>query len=346
MIFRTVRVDRWRVLAAAFEPTLSVSSARRRRTVTGPNRLALTSILVVLLSVASRQAGATWSIVAVDPITREVGAAAATCTVGVELIYGGVPGRGVIVAQAATNLSARRRGVEMIAAGAGPREIISLLASEEFNPGGLWNASWREQQYGVAVLGAGPAAGHFTGVETVPWSGGLAEGTVSVQGNMLYSRDVVDAAFRSFRESGRSENCTPHLAERLIRALEAGATRGGDKRCPRARAALTAFVAVADPEDPAETPSLFLVAPRAFGVLGSIRHRLFPYSPSAETPPPVTELRARYEEWLRSQAKRKRSSCGNGGFQPSPAKASWPRNKAPKPAWHGAFQSIRGTVWR
>ena len=276
------------------------------------NRFALTGILVVLLLAASRQAGATWSVVAVDPITREVGAAAATCTVGVEIIYGGVPGRGVIVAQAATNLGARRKGVGMIASGAGPREVISLLASKEFNPGGLWNlwhASWREQQYGVAVLGADPSASHFTGVETVPWSGGVAEGTVSVQGNMLYRREVVHAAFRAFRASGRSKNCTQHLAERLLRALEAGAARGGDKRCPRERAALTAFVAVARPEDPADAPSLFLVAPRAFGLLGSIRHSLFPYSPSAETPPAVMELREMYEEWLRTDPKRKRSSC-------------------------------------
>ena len=280
--------------------------------VMGSNRFALTGILVVLLLAASRQAGATWSVVAVDPITREVGAAAATCTVGVEIIYGGVPGRGVIVAQAATNLGARRKGVGMIASGAGPREVISLLTSNEFNPGGLWNlwhASWREQQYGVAVLDADPSASHFTGVETVPWSGGVAEGTVSVQGNMLYGREVVHAAFRAFRASGRSKNCTQHLAERLLRALEAGAARGGDKRCPRERAALTAFVAVARPGDPADVPSLFLVAPRAFGVLGSIRHSLFPYSPSAETPPAVTELREMYEEWLRTHPKRKRSSC-------------------------------------
>ena len=274
------------------------------------NRFALTGILVVLLSVTSQRAGATWSIVAVDPITREVGAAAASCTVGVEIIFGAVPGRGVIVAQAATNFSARRRGVAMIASGAGPREIISLIASEEFNPGNFWSASWREQQYGVAVLGAEPAASHFTGVETVPWSGGVAEGTVSVQGNMLYGREVVHAAFQSFQESGRSNGCRPYLAERLLRALEAGAARGGDNRCPRERAALTAFVAVARPGDPADAPSLFLVAPRAFGVLGSIRHRLFPYSPSAETLPAVAQLRGMYEEWLRTDPKRKRSSCG------------------------------------
>jgi hypothetical protein len=58
-----------------------------------------TCLLLVSVSVACGQAGATWSIVAVNPVTREVGAAAAMCTVGVELIQGGVAGKGIIVAQ-------------------------------------------------------------------------------------------------------------------------------------------------------------------------------------------------------------------------------------------------------
>ncbi len=244
------------------------------------------------------EAWATWSIVAVDPETRDVGAAAATCTVGVEVIHGAVPGRGLILAQAATNLAARRRGVEMIASGASPREVIDLIATEEFNPGRPWNAPWSEQQYGVAVLGADPAALHFTGADTVPWSGAQAEGNVSVQGNMLYGPEVVDAAFRAFRQGAGSPTCRRSLAERLLLALEAGAEQGGDKRCSRARGALTAFLAVSRPDDSADSPSLYLVAPKAFGLLGSLWHMLFPYSPSEGTPPPVRQLRDMYESWL------------------------------------------------
>ncbi len=244
------------------------------------------------------EARATWSIAAVDPETREVGAAAATCTVGVEVIHGAVPGRGLILAQAATNLAARRRGVEMIASGASPREVIDVIATEEFNPGRLWNAPWREQQYGVAVLGADPAALHFTGADTVAWSGAQAEGNVSVQGNMLYGPEVVDAAFRAFREGAGSPICRRSLAERLLLALEAGADQGGDKRCSRDRGALTAFLAVSRPDDSADSPSLYLVAPKAFGLLGSLWHMLFPYAPSEGTAPPVRQLRDLYESWL------------------------------------------------
>lgn len=263
-----------------------------------PRLLLLWLALDLALGAVPEEAFATWSIVAVDPETREVGAAAATCTVGVEVIYGVVPGKGVILAQAATNLAARRRGTSMIASGASPREVIDVIATEEFNPGRPWRAPWSQQQYGVAVLGAEPAALNFTGTDTLPWSGARAEDNVSVQGNILYGPEVVDAAFRAFREGADSPGCRRSLAERLLLALEGGAGQGGDNRCSRERGALTAFLSVARPDDPADSPSLYLVAPRAFGLLGALRHMVFPYSPSEETPPPVRQLREMYAKWL------------------------------------------------
>jgi uncharacterized Ntn-hydrolase superfamily protein len=208
------------------------------------------------------------------------------------------------VAQAATNLSALARGIERIDAGAGPAEVLAEIANEDFDPERLWSAllpwsgSWRERQYGVAVLDADPRVASFTGDETVPWSGALAGGSVSVQGNMLYGADVVEATYRAFRESERSEGCQPPLAERLLRALEAGAAQGGDNRCPAERAALTAFLSVARPGDPRDEPSLLLAAPHAFGMLGAIRHMLWPYRPPEDAPPPVKQLRQLYESWL------------------------------------------------
>jgi len=269
-------------------------------------------VLALTTGAMSQEALATWSIVAVDPETQEVGAAAATCTVGVEIIHAVRPGKGVIVAQAATNTGARNRGAKLIGSGASPQEVIDAIASEEFNPGRPWRAPWRKQQYGVAVLGTDPAAAHFTGTDTVPWSGARAEGNVSVQGNMLYGRGVVEAAFREFRSDENSGACRPNLAERLLLALEAGAAQGGDSRCARDRGALTAFLTVSRSYDPADSPSLYLVAPRAFGWLGALRHILFPYSPSDETPPPVRQLRDMYEHWLGTHPDW-RGSCSDRG---------------------------------
>ncbi|HEY8155731.1 MAG TPA: DUF1028 domain-containing protein, partial [Myxococcota bacterium] len=51
------------------------------------------------------------------------------------------------------------------------------------------------------------------------------------------------------------------LADRLLRALEAGAEAGGDARCLPEQAALSAFLMVAAPDDAPGSPSLRLVYP-------------------------------------------------------------------------------------
>ncbi len=288
--------------SASTPPSRRWSSLLASRVLVGlrPCGLLALGLAVVL----SEEAAATWSIVAVDPATQEVGSAVASCTVGVDMVSGVVPGKGVIVAQGTTNLSALKHGIRLIAGGAGPGEAIAEIANEDFDPerfwGALlpWSASWHERQYGVAVLDANPAVANFTGDETVPWSGAMAGSSVSVQGNMLFGAEVVEAAYRAFRESEGLAECRLPLAERLLRALEAGAARGGDKRCAPERAALTASLTVARPADPPDEPSLFLAAPRAFGMSGAIRNMLFPYRPSEETPPPVAQLRKMYESWL------------------------------------------------
>ena len=189
----------------------------------------------------------TWSIVAVDPATGEVGAAAATCTVGVEMIHRIVPGRGVIVAQAATNLRARNHGARLISAGRSADDVVAAVANRRFNPGRLGARPWTEQQYGVAVIGPEPTAANFTGAETVPWSGARSTDELSVQGNMLRDAAVVEATFAAMCEASAQHG---GLADRLVRGLEAGAAAGGDHRCAADRAALTAFVAVARTGDP------------------------------------------------------------------------------------------------
>ena len=232
---------------------------------------------------------ATWSIVAVDETTGEVGAAAATCTVGVELILGLVPGRGVVVAQAATNFEARDRARELIAAGASASDVLAAIANEDFNPGGFFSAPWTEQQYGVATLVDGRALA-FTGEATPRWRGAHDAAGVSVQGNILRSEAVVGSTLAAFQRTDGP------LAHRLITALEAGAAVGGDARCDSDRAALSAFVAVAEKSDTADSPSLYLVAPREFGLLGAAWNKLVPYRPGAKIPGAVRALRKMYEE--------------------------------------------------
>lgn len=248
------------------------------------------TILAAVLSLAASPAFATWSIVAVDEDTGEVGAAAATCTVGVEMIYGLVPGKGAMVAQAATNLGARDHGVRMIRNGVVAEDVVDAVANETFNPGGMLNAPWTGQQYGVATLTGGAAAASFTGDETDAWAGSITEGGVSVQGNILRDEAVVQAAFDAY------QNTDGPMADRLIAALEAGAAEGGDRRCDADRASQTAFVAVAQEDDRQGHPSLLLVAPKAFGAWGALWDLMFPYEPDETDPPATDVLRQMYED--------------------------------------------------
>ena len=80
----------------------------------------------------------------------------------------------------------------------------------------------------VRQLGAVDAVGRsatFSGDECTTWYGGIDGPNFAAQGNMLIRSETVSAMAESF------ESTEPHeLAERLVRALEAGQDQGGDKR--------------------------------------------------------------------------------------------------------------------
>lgn len=230
------------------------------------------ALVTAALLLAPRTASATWSITAVDPRTREVGIAGASCTPNVMGIAGVVPGRGVIAAQAMTNGAARQRGMEMLRAGASPAEIVRTVTDSTFDPVYVF------QQYGVAALGHAPAA--YTGAETDAWMGHEVDADVSVQGNILVGPQVVREAMDAFRAAAADSATT--LADRLLLALEAGAAAGGDARCP-GQTALSAFLIVAGPDDRRDAQHL----------------RLYVNGQLEGGANPVALLRQRYDEWRR-----------------------------------------------
>ncbi len=188
-------------------------------------------------------AGATWSIVAVDPTTGEVGGAIASCVDLPSSYYGDegllknvvlVAGTGAGVTQALVNLDAAERIRADLEAGLSADRTIADVT-------GSFDADAAERQHGVVRLDdpASPAA--FTGSETLEWSGDRTGTGVSVQGNILVSEDVVAEALDAF---GQQEGV--ELAESLVRALLAGSRAGGDSRCEPEQSALFAQVAVLD----------------------------------------------------------------------------------------------------
>lgn len=74
-----------------------------------------------------------------------------------------------------------------------------------------------------------------TGAECIDWCGHVAGENVSVAGNMLAGPEVIAATLETYQTSGNLP-----FAERLLTALIAGDTAGGDKR-GRQAAALVVF---------------------------------------------------------------------------------------------------------
>ncbi|MCP3991107.1 MAG: DUF1028 domain-containing protein [Actinomycetia bacterium] len=212
--------------------------------------VAVVSMMVALTSPAE----ATWSIVAADPESAEVGAAIASCVpvevlgrVGEPLVpIIVIPGVAIGVTQAQMNLDAPARIRELVAAGATPREIIDELTSPSFDE----VASLR--QHAIVRLPSDVAAA--TGADNSPEAlDQVAEG-VSVQGNLLVSTAVVDDAMAAFLDAAGANT---DLASALVDGLVAGSAAGGDRRCGD-QTALFAQLVVAKAGDDPSTPSTLL----------------------------------------------------------------------------------------
>jgi len=109
----------------------------------------------------------------------------------------------------------------------GPR-VLDALATGLGADAALRETLDREPDREIRQLGVvdarGASAG-FTGADTDPWKGDRHGPDYAVQGNMLVGEATIAAMERAFLD-GADES----LAERLMRALEAGQAAGGDKR--------------------------------------------------------------------------------------------------------------------
>jgi MYXO-CTERM domain-containing protein len=166
----------------------------------------------------------TYSIVAVDTTTGELGGAGTSCLDGgdVFVIYRGVPDRGVVHAQAYYDAGVRDRAALLLSEGQSAANVLATITQPSFD------ADAAIRQYGLVDV-SGSAVG-FTGTGTTAFAadrqGHVAGFAYSVQGNILTSQSVLDQASAAFEAGG----CD--LAERLLRGLLAGAENGeGDSRC-------------------------------------------------------------------------------------------------------------------
>jgi uncharacterized Ntn-hydrolase superfamily protein len=245
-----------------------------------------------------RGATATWSITAVDPRTRQVGIALASCIGGGDISEAGalVPGVGVVAAQASTNDDGRRLAVELLASGATPTEVVEKISSRAFDPQPLfsWLSGRETRQYGVVALGFENSPATFTGSRTIGWAGSLHGSGVSVQGNILPGAEVAGAVLSSYERTGA---CA--LPDRLMLALEAGAAAGGARRCVPELSARAAFLEVAWPDDPLGESSLRIVVNNPEDTSGILRffRQMLRKERRADDWTPVRALREQFDRW-------------------------------------------------
>lgn len=242
-------------------------------------RHAAARCLLVLALCAWLPAHATWSIAAVNPRTGTIGVAAASCSGGVYGIQAVVPGKGAVIVQAESSGQARRAAVAMLREGASPDAILARISdpASGFAPG--------RQQY--AVLASGPDARPrtYTGAEVPGFKGAAGGEHVSVQANTMASADVVPRTAAALGEADWPDDLA--MARALMRALQAGADAGGDRRCGKA-ASNTAFVSLHRRTDADDAPWMELAVNR------------IPVGAASGT----AALRALFDDWLRRGTRR------------------------------------------
>ncbi|GAB4265152.1 DUF1028 domain-containing protein [Thermincola ferriacetica] len=158
---------------------------------------------------------ATYSICGLDPKTGEIGVAVQSkfMAVGAIVPYGEA-GTGIVATQSWANTSFGPDAMKLLKEGKSPQEILEILLAKDEH---------RELRQ-VGILSANGDSAAYTGKDCFPWAGHKTGPNFSCQGNILVGPETVEAMAETFIKTEGD------LAERLLKALEAGTNAGGDKR--------------------------------------------------------------------------------------------------------------------
>ncbi len=188
----------------------------------------------------------TFSIVAVDTLTGEVGSAGASCVTssgtyphGAAILSDVIPGIGAIHTQAAWNSTNQQNAHAHLMAGESPQQVIDWLVAHDAqgNP--------TTRQYGIVDFRSNQAhAASYTGTNCMDYKNDSAHIFYSIQGNILLGQGILDSMQVRFL------NTQGTLADRLMAALQGAKVIGADTRCaPRNSSSLSAFLRVAKPSN-------------------------------------------------------------------------------------------------
>ena len=194
----------------------------------------------------------TFSIVAVDSVTGEVGSAGASC---VDLFQTGlsnddflgqlIPNVGAINTQAYYIPANQTNATSRMNLGETPSQIISWLVANDVQ------SQPQFRQYGIAaIIDGSPQAAAHTGSSTDNYKNHIVGPNYAIQGNILLGQEVLDSM------ESRFLNEPGDLACKLMAALQGANMVGADTRCSaNGTSSLFAFVKVAQPTDVFGSPS-------------------------------------------------------------------------------------------
>lgn len=219
----------------------------------------------------------TFSIVAVDTLTGEVGSAGASCidqtaiAGGARIISDVIPGRGAIHTQSYWHATNQQNAHNRMLEGLSPQQIIDWLVAND-----VQNQA-AKRQYGIVDFDAdgNPRATSFTGEQCMNWKGHRVGKNYAIQGNILLNQGIMDSIEARFLHTGGS------LADKLMAALQGAKVPGADSRClNQGVSSLSAFIRMAKAANSSDSLYLDLNVPQV------------PYGTE-----PIDSLQSLYDNW-------------------------------------------------
>ena len=196
----------------------------------------------------------TFSIVAIDTITNEVGSAGASC-IGNSVIISDIhPNLGAIHTQSYYLQYNQNYASDLMASGLSPSEIIEMLEENDIqnNPG--------IRQYGIVDMVDGGRSAAFTGNNCIDYKGHITGPNYSIQGNILLGPEILTQMEDNFI------NTTGTLSDKLMAAMQGANIPGADTRCLNDNiSSLSSFIRVARPNDSSNNIYLDLRINNTFG---------------------------------------------------------------------------------
>jgi uncharacterized Ntn-hydrolase superfamily protein len=203
------------------------------------------------------------------------------------VVPGARAGTGAIATQAYANVAYVTEGLRLLDSGKSAQQTLDELVGADDE---------RAQRQAGIVDAAGRAA-TFTGAECMEWAGGTAAEGVTIQGTILVGPQVIEA----MNEAWLATDPAAPLARRLLAALHAGDTAGGDRRGRQSAALLVVtngggygggndvYIDLRVDDDPAPVTEL----ERLLDL-----HHVYFEAPADEALVPLTEVADDVSRWL------------------------------------------------